>query len=333
RRIVLALDPDEAGGRATLRGLDLAGAAMDREADPVFDPRGLVRHEGRLKADIRVLTMPEGLDPDEYLIQQRESWPGLVAGALPVVEHVISVLTRGRDLADPRVKSEIIQRVMPLIEDVAEMAQRDTYRQKLARILRVDERHLMGKRVSRTLRHAKWSAADVVMLEKKARRSEAYCLGALVRDPALLYKADRALSELGLARLTPEDFSHTEHQLIFRGVQAALEQVDVDPAEHAREMLDESLRERLESVLAAAEDVKLSQPRAVADIVAAVLRLRQRNIHDWLGELRSLVQEAQEQGDGRAEMYFEEIQKQAGALAGLDRALGRHIRHIEPVAA
>ena len=331
RRIVLALDPDEAGGHATLRGLDVARAAMDRETDPVFDARGLVRHEGRLKADIRVLTMPDGLDPDEYLRQQRSSWPDLVAGALPVVEHVISVLTKGRDLADPRVKSEIIERVMPLIEDVIDMAQRDTYRQNLARLLRVDERHLMGMRVSRTPR--RWSAAEVVRLEKRgAAPLEAYCLGALVRDPALLYKADRALSELGLARLTPEDFSHTEHQLIFRAVQAALEQVDADPVEHVREMLDENLIERLESVQASTRDLKLSQPRAVADVLSRVLSLRRRNIHEWLGELRYLVQEAQEQGDGQTEVYSEEILKQAGALAGLDRALGRPNPHIEPVA-
>ena len=64
RRIVLALDADAAGNQATLRGLDVARRTLDRETELVYDPRGLLRHEARLQADIRVSTLPEGLDPD-----------------------------------------------------------------------------------------------------------------------------------------------------------------------------------------------------------------------------------------------------------------------------
>jgi DNA primase len=45
KRIVLALDPDAAGDKATLRGLQIARQAMDRESEPVFDARGLLAHE------------------------------------------------------------------------------------------------------------------------------------------------------------------------------------------------------------------------------------------------------------------------------------------------
>ncbi len=332
-RVVLALDPDEAGSRATQRGLEVAGAAMTREAQPVFDPRGLIGYEGRLKTDIRVLSMPGGLDPDEYLARHCETWPDLVAGAQPIVEYVISVLTQGRNLADPKVKSEIISQALPLIEDVADPAERDTYRQKLARVLRLDERTLMGMRVSRALpRRSRARPGPQEELrrarpEQEAMPLEAYCLGALVRDPGLLYKADRALAELGLARMSAEDFALTEHQLVFRAVQRALEQVDADPAEHLREKLDDSLRDRLETLRAMTEGLKLTQSRVITDVLAAVLRLRRRSIHQWLGELRFLTEDAQAQPDGRAELYSEEILKQTGALAGVDQALGRVGRH------
>ena len=46
--------------KATLRGLQVARQAMDREQDPVFDARGLLRYEARLQADIRVTTLPTG---------------------------------------------------------------------------------------------------------------------------------------------------------------------------------------------------------------------------------------------------------------------------------
>ena len=73
RRIVLALDADAAGDKATLRGLEVARQALDREADPVFDARGLLGSEARLKADIRVTTLPDGLDPDEVVFQDAET--------------------------------------------------------------------------------------------------------------------------------------------------------------------------------------------------------------------------------------------------------------------
>jgi DNA primase len=67
KNIILALDPDAAGDKATLRGLQIARQAMDHEADPVFDARGLLGYEARLQADIRVATLPEGLDPSKTL--------------------------------------------------------------------------------------------------------------------------------------------------------------------------------------------------------------------------------------------------------------------------
>jgi DNA primase len=67
QRIILALDPDAAGDKATLRGLQIARQTMDRESEPVFDARGLLAHETRLQADIRVTTLPAGMDPDDVV--------------------------------------------------------------------------------------------------------------------------------------------------------------------------------------------------------------------------------------------------------------------------
>ena len=83
RRFVIALDSDAAGMQATMRSLEVARETLDREVESRFDARGLVRHEGRLKADIRVLTLPEGTDPDLLLRREPTLWPQLVEKARP----------------------------------------------------------------------------------------------------------------------------------------------------------------------------------------------------------------------------------------------------------
>ena len=66
-KIVLALDPDTAGVNAMLRGLDVARETLDRESIAVFNPRGLIGHAGKLNIDLRILTLPDDLDPDELM--------------------------------------------------------------------------------------------------------------------------------------------------------------------------------------------------------------------------------------------------------------------------
>ena len=143
KRIILALDPDAAGSKATLRGLQVARQTMEHSSDPVFDARGLLGHESRLEADIRVMTLPEGQDPDEVVGRDPELWASLVKSAKPIVIHVMETLSEGLDLDDPKVKTDLAREMLPLIEDVPSPIERDTYRQRLSRLLRVSERSLL----------------------------------------------------------------------------------------------------------------------------------------------------------------------------------------------
>ena len=143
KRFVLALDADAAGAQATMRGLDVAREALDRESDVRFNARGLVMYEGRLQADIQVVSLPQGYDPDKIIREEPELWVKLIAGAKPVVTYVIDLATQDLDVNDGKAKTEAAQKVLPLINDVADPVEREHYRQLLARRLRIDERTLL----------------------------------------------------------------------------------------------------------------------------------------------------------------------------------------------
>src|SRR5689334_20449513 len=144
RRIVLALDPDAAGQKAVLRGLDAARQAMDRQGELGFDARGLLREEARLQADLRVASIPDEMDPDEIVARNKEEWARLIEKAKPIVTYVMETLLADQNVNDPKVKSGIATQMIPLIEDLPNALERDTYRQQLARMLRVDESALTG---------------------------------------------------------------------------------------------------------------------------------------------------------------------------------------------
>ncbi len=336
RRIVLALDPDAAGEKATLRGLEMARQAMDHAPEAAFDARGLLRHEARLQADLRVTTLPEGQDPDEVVNRDPSEWARILEAARPVVIHVMETLAQGRNLEDPKVKSDIAARVLPLIDDVANPVERDAYRQRLARLLRIDERALESARTTPVGRPRRRQPAQTPEpVESRASNApvglkgvgtsyalEGYCLGVLLRKPEHLFLLDRWLQEAGLSRLCVDDFTHTGHQLVFRLLQESLEQDQVEPQQYVLNHLPDSLTELGQNLLSMELPAGLAQDRLLEDLNRRVVELRRVGIKQNLNQLRYLEEDAQDQGDLRAAPYWEMNTQYLQMLNRLDQALG-----------
>jgi len=341
RNIVLALDPDVAGSRATMRGLSVARDALDREVDPVFDARGLLRNEGRLDADIRVVTLPGVKDPDEVVADDPEEWPRLLEKAKTIVDYVLDILSEGQDIDDPKVKSSIAGQVMPLIDDVADSVERETYRQHLARRLRVDERALVNWRPKRKARQRVKTGDSPPVVDALASRDkdaplERFCLGLLIENPELLYRIDRQLQALQMERLSELDFSGTVNRIIFKAIQQALAQDQEEPAQFWRGVLDESLHEVAESMSVDLSQLKefvgmeMEQPKVADEIAARFLQLRKRSLEENLSKIQFLLKVAEEPdqlGDEVSEIdiveYKSEVQRHALQKARLEQALAR----------
>lgn len=309
RRIVLALDPDTAGAKATLRGLQVARQALDRTADPVFDARGLLSYEARLQADIRVTTLPAGMDPDDVVRRDPQEWERIVAAAQPVVIHVMEALAKDQNLDDPKVKTHIASQVLPLIEDVPSSVERDAYRQRLARLLRVNESALMGQPVFRAARRSRSGERQAgkaetptppAALSASTAPLEAYCLGVLLRRPDLVYRVDRALQEFHLPRLGSADFQRAEHQAIFDVVQESLHQDVAEPLHMVMNGLPFPMLEKADELLARTEKLDPVEERVLEDLLRAVLNLRILNVQESLEHYQFLLDEAQRQEDDRA---------------------------------
>jgi DNA primase len=338
RRIVLALDPDAAGERATLRGLQVARQALDHETEPVFDARGLIKHEARLQADIRVTSLPDGMDPDDVVNRDIEEWEHILENASPVVIHVMETLAVDRDLDDPKVKSDIAHQVLPLIEDVSDSLERETYRQHLARLLRVDERVLVSSARTRPDRPSRRRPSttrsgdaelrvrpeDTISSSDARNQLEGHCLGVLMRRPDLVFRVDRALQEDKLSRLSKSDFMRAEHQIIFQVIEDSLKQSEVEPLTFVLNNLSLSLMEEADILLANTGELDPVEERVLEDIMRVVLELRHGDIQEGINYLRYLMEEAQEKGDLLASEYQQRMVQYTVALNRLDRSRARY---------
>jgi DNA primase len=328
RRIVLALDPDAAGRKAVLRGLEAARQAMDREGQLGFDARGLLRNEARLQADLRVASMPEGMDPDEIVGRDPVEWKTLIESARPVVTHVMETLAAGQDLKDAKIKTGIAAQVVPLIEDLPDPVERETFRQQLARLLKVDERALTGvqmrssaqrrPRAGTAPQHAAEPAAEMAV--SSSQRVETYCIGVLFRRPELLYRLDRLLQQYGLSPLAAEDFGYTDHQMLFGIIRQSVEQDQADHHQFVVEAMPESLRVLSSELLARVQNLDPVEERLLEELLRGVIKLRRVALGENLNQLRFLQEEAQQAGDLRAASYQDLVLQHTRLLRDLDQA-------------
>ncbi len=333
RRIVLALDADAAGSNATLRGLQVAREAMDHESEPVFNPRGLLRHEARLQADIRVTILPEGKDPDDVVRESPEHWQEILDATRPIVIHVMETLAEGKDRDDPKVKTEIAQQVIPLIQDLPSAIERDTYLQRLARFLRVNEETLLrenpqprrrGRKQTHDIPAGESDQPQTSASEHISKKLELHSLGIIMRHPELLYRVDRALGEADLDRISSADFQHTDHQMMFRLSLESLEQDYLEPVNFTLDNLPQPLVDLADEILVKSEKLDPNEERVLDDLLRTILKLRRLTIHQGNEQLQFLQEEAQEAGDLQAVPYQHAIVSAVKKLNHLDKALGKY---------
>jgi DNA primase len=118
RRIVVNYDPDTAGQAATERSLSI-----------------LLEHG----ADVRVLALPGGKDPDSFLrAEGAEAYTKLLNEAPPYVDYLIA-RARKMDLATAEGKLRAVNFLMPYVQRIPDRILRSEWATRIAQQLRIEE--------------------------------------------------------------------------------------------------------------------------------------------------------------------------------------------------
>ena len=285
KRYALALDADEAGAAATERGLNLARQALSYKNAPVPVGPGLIVFKERLDAELLILEMPLGRDPDEVILENPDTWRALVSNATPLLDYYFNIQARDVDLQTAQGKSELAKRLLPIIAQVKDNVQRTHYAQELARRTRSDERMILEQlstldkadapvRVNKTIR-------DLPHKPNAARYDE-YLLVLALREPELL-------SEIEF--LMPEDFDQPDTRAVYEAfVNYNARAISFDSDEFI-ESLDEVARETGERLREASKRIQFNPNDAPRELQAAAYRLQLQRYQTELMQLRYLLNE------------------------------------------
>jgi len=292
-RFILALDPDTAGIQGTLKGLDTARKTLDRNWDAVFDARGLIGYEGRLKADIRVLTLPDGLDPDELILQDPGRWEQLVVSSQPIVRFYFQHMLSQADPDEPKTKSRIVDEMLPLLKDIPNSIEREAYAQEIALTLGLDPRTLLDR--LRAMDRAQAIRSRVAVPSTRETRPpmdlETHILTVLMHHPELRANVNARLAQSGLVPLSEEDFA-SQYRLIWASWVQMLEHPELE----LEDFLPSDMLDLVQDWVNQAVPDK-SAAQWEWDLVRTVLRIREKRAHEEEKQNRAMLRMAVAESD------------------------------------
>ncbi|MDQ6885158.1 MAG: DNA primase [Candidatus Dormibacteraeota bacterium] len=215
QELLIAFDRDDAGRTATQRAIELAT---------------------RSGIHIKVVRVPQGKDPDDYLRAHPDGWAALGEHALPEWEYLLRQALEMLDLTEADDRRRGAELVIPVLAKIPEASVLEIYGQQAAAWLRIEPAAIL--RDVQALRSgtapARRPAVEARLSPTPAGKTgrvtkdEGYLLGLLIARPDLVG------SVTGVLRAV--DFSNPSYQGVFARLQQMVDaQATVAPLDHLAE--------------------------------------------------------------------------------------------------
>ena len=155
RRIYLSFDTDLAGQNATKRGGELIKSAFSGLGNiKQFDESHISTNDDKYACEIRVVSPPEGKDPDEFIRSSgAEAFKYYIEHAPLLLDFELNqLLKKKNEVTTPQEKSELVKEILPVLNDVQNPIIQSEYVKIVATALSLDDKALQQdvKKASRT---------------------------------------------------------------------------------------------------------------------------------------------------------------------------------------
>jgi len=287
--LAFAFDQDIAGDAAVKRGIEVAWQA---------------------EMNTKIIHLPEAKDPDELIQKNAAAWPEAIKKAQSIMEYYFATTLKNADLQKVEDKKEIAKTLLNIIAKLADPIEQTHYLQKLASILKVEERILRDKLKQLVVRGKTGSksggagsgSAGEEASGKRPVKDRFVSLAEMMVGAALTFPEN--LNHL-LAHLLPEYLPNEKLQKLYKSIVIYYTEKQ---AFDYNDFVQSSLKEEQELAtyanvlsLKASEDFKeLDEEIVQKEIANGVKELKKRHIQQELKGIEEKLGQAEGAGDKEA---------------------------------
>jgi DNA primase len=256
---------------------------------PEVRPGMMVRFERTLGAEIRVVVLPHGKDPDELIRSDPGAWPQALDNAVPLAEYY---LTQSLSQVDhsPVARAKALHDIaVPILKEIGDAAILSHYVGLTSRLLGIKDTDVHSAVVRGPSRRSSRDQIQPLAFERPvASDPEWYLITVVLRYP------QAGISNL--PHLQRDDVIDARHREILDALfaangdlQTALASMPPEIAEYAQSLIDET--EPHEGTIPIV---------ASREIPQAIRRLAQVRYEERMRQLQSNLQQARQAGDAEA---------------------------------
>ncbi len=286
--------------------VDLAGETATQ--------RGLLEELGPVVSKVRVIRIPAGKDPDEFIRTDADGWRRAVADAAELLPYFLQRAAGEVDMRQAQGRSGYTRRMLDLLRRLPDRVEQDSYVPQLAQLASIDERVLRDElaRGERPipLRPVVEASSDPGE-EQRITPLERQALTLLLLNPTLA-------GELGEHERLP--FRDEAAQALGEAWRSAVVSGTKPDLEQFVAGLDPATADLARSMLASAR-ARGARPDTTSDreeLRVCLVRLRVQRAEEGLDDLQALVRAASEDGaldDIRElELRFQELTREREQL-------------------
>jgi DNA primase len=256
-RVISSYDGDTAGKKAALRAISLC-----------FE----------LGVHIRILTLPQGSDPDSFIRQfGPDQFQVLGQKSVPGLKYLIDSLTGGKRKYSPEDKSRIINSILREIVKISDSIVRSEYLKQASEYLSVDESLLRSLISSKHDRSSSTPSSNFLPAEKRL-------LQIIFEDTQLAIKVFDILSEKDFQGLKSEQIFSTLMDFIKNGKSLSVHQF--------KEKIDPELFRPLSEIL-----IEGGQPFSIEEAIDCIEALKKHSLKKQQEELRAELTRLENRGE------------------------------------
>ena len=220
RRIYLSFDTDKAGINATKRGSEVIKETLSAIGNvKQFDESHISSvSDGKYACEIRVVSPPQGKDPDEFIrTMGGEAYLEYAKNAPLLIDFLLNNTLKNKNEAHtPQEKAELVSQIIDILKDVNNKIIQSEYVKMVSEVINVDEKALL-KELSKVSAAANSNYGAVVQdTNRNVTNSSQFELKAQKNLLSVFLATDRPLSYEKLNELLPENIIHDEKLIIVK---------------------------------------------------------------------------------------------------------------------